>query len=209
MVTLTAEVSDLLDQVMTDNYDWESEHSAMAEEPTTQADTSLPTKAGVPVLPLDTSSQVSAAEMEASMESSPIGTLLTAAAHSSCSNSPIVDLPELQSNVHLAVNYMFTTRRSADLEIQCAIQDFEALLHQHEVEAVTTNEKAKVAHSSRDLQAKVKCTKAVMKAKYNYQVAIQEARVVRCTDLKESEATYSKALSKNMATKSLQCATLC
>ena len=48
-----------------------------------------------------------------------------------------------------------------------------------------------------------------MRAKYDYRVAIQEARVVRCSELKETEATYSEALSENAATKSLHCATLC
>ena len=43
----------------------------------------------------------------------------------------------------------------------------------------------------------------------NYHMAIQEARVERCTELKESEATYSKALSKNAAAQSLQCTMLC
>ena len=130
------------------------------------------------------------------MESNPIGTLLTAVAHSSCSSSLIADLPELQSDAHLAVNSMFTSRRSSDLEIQHAIRDFEASLHQSEVEAATTNEKAKVAHSRRDLRAKVKCAKAMMKAKYKYHMAIQEARAERCTELEESEATYSEATVK-------------
>ena len=120
-VTLMVEVNDLIDWGMMDNYDQESEHSVMVEVPTTEADASLPLKMEMPVLPLDTSSQASAAEMEASMESNPISTLLTAAAHSSCSSSPIADLPKLQSDVHLAVNSMFTARRSSDLEIQRAI----------------------------------------------------------------------------------------
>ena len=48
-----------------------------------------------------------------------------------------------------------------------------------------------------------------MKAKYEYHMAIQEARAERCTELEESEATYSEALSRNAAALSLQCATLC
>ena len=48
-----------------------------------------------------------------------------------------------------------------------------------------------------------------MKAKYKYHMAIQEARAERCTELEESEATYSKALSKNVAAQSLWCTTLC
>ena len=35
------------------------------------------------------------------------------------------------------------------------------------------NERAKIVHSRKDLNAKVKCTKVVMKAKYNYRMAIQ------------------------------------
>ena len=48
-----------------------------------------------------------------------------------------------------------------------------------------------------------------MKAKYDYMVAVQEARAIRCSKLKESEAAYSEALSENLAAKSLQCTTLC
>ena len=72
----------------------------------------------MPVLSLDASSQASAAETEASVESDPIGALPTAAGHSSCSSSLTTYLSELQSDVHLAINSMFTTRRSSDLEMQ-------------------------------------------------------------------------------------------
>ena len=47
-----------------------------------------------------------------------------------------------------------------------------------------------------------------MKAKYEYHMAVQEARAERCTELEESEAAYSEALSKNAATQSLQCTML-
>ena len=59
-----------------------------------------------------------------------------------------------------------------------------------------------------DLKARVKCAKAVMRAKYDYRVAIQEARAVRCSKLEEAEAAYLEALSENMAAKSLQCTML-
>ena len=48
-----------------------------------------------------------------------------------------------------------------------------------------------------------------MRAKYNYRVAVQEARAVQCNKLKEVEAAYSEALHKNAATQSLHCTTLC
>ena len=186
------EVNELIDWGMMDNYDQELEHSIMAEVPTTEVDASPPLKMEMPVPSLDTSSQASPAEMEASMESNPISTLLTAVAHSSCSSSPIIDLSELQSDVCLAVNSIFTTRRSSELEIQCTIQDFEASLHQTEVETATANEKAKVAHSRRDLRAKVKCAKAMMNAKYEYHMAAQEARAERCTELENQKPLIPK-----------------
>ena len=120
-VTLMAEVNDLLDWGMMDNYDRELEHSAMEEVPTTEADASPPLKIDITVLPLDTSSQASAAETEASVGSNPIGVLTTAATHSSWSSSPIVELSELQSDAHMAVHSIFTAKRSSDLQIQHAI----------------------------------------------------------------------------------------
>ena len=203
-VTLTAEVNDLISQGMMDNYDQESEHSAMAEVPSTEVNTSSPSKREKPVLLLDTHSQTSVAETEASMESNPASTLPTAVAHSSHSSSPITHLSDLQSDVHLAINSMFTAKRSSDLEIQQAVQDFEASLCHREAEVTTSNKKAKVACSRRDLRARVKCAKAVMKAKYEYWMTIQEARAERCTKLEESEAIYSEALNGNMAALSLQ-----
>ena len=81
-------------------------------------------------------------------------------------------------------------------------------MHQREAEATAANEKAKVTHSRRDLRARVKCAKAMMKAKYEYRMTIQEARAERCTKLEESEAIYTEALNGNVAALSLQCATL-
>ena len=207
-VTLRAEVDDLLMWGMTEDYDHELEHSVTVKDLANEADTSPPQKTEAPVLPLDTSSQASIPEMEASMESNPIHDSPTAVAYSSHSDSPIMDLHELQANANLAVNHMLSIRRSSDLERQQAIWDFEASIHQREPEEATTNDRAKIVHSRKDLNARVKCTKVVMKAKYNYRVAIQEARVIRCSELEESEAAYSEALSENVAVKPLQCATL-
>ena len=208
-IILMAEVSNLPNWGMMQDYDCKQEHSTMAKEPGTKADTSPPQKAEVPVWPLDTSSQVSVAEMEGSIESNHTCNSPTAVAYSSCSDSPTMDLSELQADANLAVNHMLSIKRSSDLERQWAIWDFEALLHQLEAEEAATNERARIVHSRNDLNAKVKCTKAVMKVKYKYRVAIQEARVNRCSELEESEATYSEALSENVAVKSLQCTTLC
>ena len=207
-VTLMAEVGELLTWGMTEDYDHEPEHSAMAKELATEADISPPPKMEVPALPLDTSSQASVPETEVSIESNPIHNSPTAVANSSCSDSPTIDLLELQANAHLAINHMLSIKRSLDLKRQQAIWDFKALLHQQEAEAAAANERAKIVHSRKDLQARVKCAKVVMRAKYDYRVAVQEARAVRCNELEEAEATYSEALCENAATKSLHCATL-
>ena len=207
-VTLMAEVGELLTWGMTD-YNHEPEHPTMGKELTTKTDISPPPKMEVPALPLDTSSQASVPETEASIESNPIHDSPTAVANSSCSDSPIMDLPEIQANAHLAINHMLSIKRSSELERQQAIWDFEASLHQQEAEAAAANERAKIVHSRKDLKARVKCTKVVMRAKYDYRVAVQEARAVRCNELKEVEAAYSEALHKNAAVQSLNCATLC
>ena len=207
-VTLTAEVGKLLNWGMTEDYDREPEHSTMVKELATEADTSPSPKMEVAALPLDTSSQASVPEMEASMESNPIPDSPTAVAYSSHSDSPTMDLPELQANAHLAINHMLSIKRSSDLERQQVIWDFETLLHQQEAKAAAANERAKIVHLRKDLQARVKCAKAVMRAKYDYRVAVQEARAVRCSKREEVEATYSEALSENKAVKSLHCTTL-
>ena len=119
----------------------------------TKADMSPPPKTEVPALPLDTS-QASVPETEASMESNPIHDSPTAVVNSSCSDSPGMDLLELQANAHLAINNMLSIRRSSELERQQAIQDYEASLHQQEAETAAANERAKIACSRKDLQAR-------------------------------------------------------
>ena len=192
-----------------DDYNSKPEHSAMGEEASAGADIFPPTKVEVSAPPLDTSSQASVEEMETSQESNPINVYSPMAAGSNHSDSPMIDVTELQTDANLAANHMLSLKRSSDLQRQWAIQYFEASLHQQEAKEAAANERAKIVHPRKDLNAKLKCTKAVMKAKYDYRVAIQEARMIRCNKLQESEAAYSEALSEKAATKSIQCATLC
>ena len=173
-ITLMEEIRELAARGMTDNYDWESEHS-VAVDHATQVEASPPEGMEELVLPLDTSSQTSVEGMEASIESNPAEATLVALAHGSQSDSLVQDL---QLEVYSAINSIFTAKRTSELERQSAIRDFETSLCQHEAEAVAANEEAKVACSQRDLQARIKCAKVVMKAKLDYWVTIQEARVV-------------------------------
>ena len=157
------------------------------------------------LLSLETSSQMSVDGMDASVESTPVDATLVTAVCSSRSDSPI---KELQLQVNLALNSLFTAKRMSELERQSAIRDFETSFCQCEADAMATIEKAKAAHSGRDLHARVKCTKAIMKVKLDYHMTIQEARTARCAELQESEVAYSEALGEAEAKKAHECATL-
>ena len=110
--------------------------------------------------------------------------------------------------VNSALNSLFTAKRASELERQSTIRDFETSLHQGEADAMATIDKAKAAHSWRDLHARVECAKAVMKVKLNYRMTVQEARMAWCAELQESEVAYSEALSEAAAKKSHECTTL-
>ena len=103
---------------------------------------------------------------------------------------------------------MLSVKRSLDLKRQQAIWEFKALLCQQKAEEAVANEKAKIIHSRKNLDAKVGCTKAVMEAKYNYRMAIQEARMIRSNQLQELETTYLEALGENTTARSTQSARL-
>ena len=167
-----------------------------------------PQKAEVPSPPLDIFSQASVEEMETSLESNPIDVYPTTATGSSHGCSPMVDPMELQEDANLAANYMLSVKRSSELRRQQAVWDFKASLCQQEAEEATANKKAKLINSRRNLDAKVGCAKVVMEAKYNYRMAIQKARMIRCNQLQESETAYSEAIDENAATRSTQSAKL-
>ena len=203
-ISLMVEVDNLLKWGMANDYNHKSEHSTMGKEAATEADMPSSHKVEVPALPINTSSQASVEEGEASLESNPINISPTAATYSSGSDSPIVGLTGLQEDANLAANYMLSVKRSLDLKRQWVIWELEVSLHQHEAKGDVANEKAKILHSREILDAKVGCTKAVMEAKYNYRVAIQEAKTIRSNWLQESEIAYSKALGEYTTMRSSQ-----
>ena len=116
-----AEVNDLIKQGMADNYSCEPEHSTMGEEASAGADIFPPPKAEVSAPPLDTSSQASVEEMETSQESKPINIYSPMATGSNHSDSPMIDLTELQADANLAANHIASIKRSLDLKRQWAI----------------------------------------------------------------------------------------
>ena len=163
----------------------------MVKEAATDADMSLSHKVEVPAPPINTSSQASMEEGEASLESNPINVSPTVAAYSSCNESPMADLTEPQGDANLAANHMLPIKRSMDLQREQIRRELGLQLCQNEAKEAAANEEAKVLHLCRLLNAKVDCAKAVLEAKYSYRVAVQEAKTIWGNCLQELEVAYS------------------
>ena len=82
---------------------------------------SPPCKSEAPSLPVDTSSQASIEEVEASLEGLPANISPFATAHSGRSTSPSVDPTELQIDANMAADHMLHMKRSTDLKRQWVI----------------------------------------------------------------------------------------
>ena len=117
-ISLVTEVDDLLIQAMAGNSSHESEHSTTGKAATAEVVMSLSHKLEAPAPPIDSSSQASMEEGEASLESNPVNVSSIAAIYSSCSASPLVDLTELQTEANLAANHMLSVKKSTDLKRQ-------------------------------------------------------------------------------------------
>ena len=145
-ISLRAEVNALLKQGMTDNSSHESEHSTIEKAAAADAVISLSHKWEVSALPIDTSSQASVEEGEASLESNPVNVSPTVAAYSSCSGSPTVDLTELQMDANLATDHMLSVKRSMDLKRQQITWELGLQLCQNKAKEAAANERAKILH---------------------------------------------------------------
>ena len=203
-ISLVTEVDDLLTQALADNSSCELEHSATGNVATAEAVMSPFHKPEAPPPPVDTSSQASMEEGEASLKSNPINVSPIAAAYSSHSASPLVDPMELQTDANLAADHMLSVKWSTDPKRQQVIWELGLLLCWNKAEEATSIEKAKVVHSQEVFDTKVDCAKAVLEAKCNYRAAVQEAKTIRGNWLKKSEITYSNTLGKAVAVRSSQ-----
>ena len=105
-VSIAAEVNDLLTRAMTDKSSHESEHSPIGKATTVEAVTSPPHKSEASPLLVDTSSQASMEEVEASLKGLPANISPITTSHSSSSASPSVDPTELQTDTNMATDYM-------------------------------------------------------------------------------------------------------
>ena len=124
-----------------------SEHSATEKAAAADVVISLSHEAEVSAPPIDTSSQASVEEGEASLESNPVNVSPTVAAYSSHSGSPVVDLTELQMDANLATNHMLSVKRSLDLKRQQITWELGLQLCQNEAKEAAANKRAKILHS--------------------------------------------------------------
>ena len=108
----------------------------------------------------------------------------------------------------MAADHMLCMKRSKDLKRQQVIWELGLWLCQSEVDEATSVKKAKAIHSREVLDTKVGCTRSVLEAKCNYQVAIQEAKMIRGNLLQKSEIAYSKAIGEAAALRLSQSAGL-
>ena len=146
-ISLATEVEDLLTWVMVDDSSCKLEHSTIGKAATVEAIMSPSHKSEAPLPPIDTSSQASMEEGEASLKSNPANISPIAAAYSSHSASPSVDPTELQIDANIAANHMLCVKRSMDLKRQWVIWELGLLLCQNKAKEATSIEKAKVVHS--------------------------------------------------------------
>ena len=203
-ISIATEVNDLLTWVMADESSHKLEHSPIGKAATVEAVMSPSHKSEAPPLSVNTSSQASMEEAEASLKSIPTNISPITAIYSSSSASPSVDPKELQMDANLVADHILWVKRSTDLKRQQVICELGLLLCQNEVQEATSIEKAKVVHLREVLDAKVDCAKSVLEAKCNYRVAIQEAKTIRGNWLQKSEIAYSRALGKAAALRSSQ-----
>ena len=114
-------------------------------------------KAEVSAPPLDTSSQASVEEMETSQESNPINVYSPMATGSNCSDSPMIDLTELQADANLAANHMLSIKRSFGPQKAMGHLGFWGVtVPTRSQRSRAANERAKIVHSRKDLNAKVR-----------------------------------------------------
>ena len=103
---MATQVDNLLTQAMADTSSCKSEQSSPEKTATVAATTSPPCRPEVTTLPANTSSQASVEEVEGSLEDVPTNISPIAAAYSSGSISPPMDLLELQTNTNRAIDNM-------------------------------------------------------------------------------------------------------
>ena len=191
---MTAEVSNLLFHAVLGVSSFESEHSSPRRSTTAAVPMTPPWKPEDPLQAVDTSSQVSVEEAEASLEDIPANISPIAALSRSGSISPPVDLAKLQTNANRALDDLLNTKGSIDARRWSAVWELGIILCQNESQAAATIKEAKVTCSQATLDAWTACSQLILKAKTVFLTAVKKAKTTRGLLVQEAEATCSKAI---------------
>ena len=191
--SMTAEVTNLLDQAVREVSSCESEQSSLEKITTAAVTTSPPQKSEVTAPPVNMSSQASIEEAEGFLEDIPTNISLLAAVYSSRSASPPVDPSELQANANRAIDNMLHLKRSLDIKRQRATWELGVMLHQNKSQGAASTTAAKAIYSQ-----------AVLEAKTNFWATVMEAKTTRCHSTQAAKVACSKAISDTEAWKTSQ-----
>ena len=205
--SMTMEVRNLLSQAILEVSSCRSEHSSPRRPTSAVVFMTPPRKPDGPLRPVDTSSQASDEEAEASLEDIPTSISPTAAIFRTGSITPPMDEMELWTNANKALDDLLTTKAFIDICRQRAMWELGIALCQSESKAAAPIKEAKAACSqvtldahatcSRlTLEAKTNCSQAILEAKTTCSMAVEKAKTTRGCMVQEAEATCSKAISE-------------
>ena len=159
-----------------------------------------------PLQAVNTSSQVSVMEAEASLEDIPINISPIAAISRSRSISPSVDLVELWTNANRALDDLVNTKGSIDAKRQRAVCELGIILCQNESQEAASIKEAKVICSQVTLDAQTACSQLILEAKTDFLAAVKKAKATRGHLVQEAEAACSNTICEAKAWKVSQAA---
>ena len=183
--SMATEVNDLLDQAIMEASSFESKQSSLGKITTVVVIMSPPQKSEVSLQPINTSSQASVEEAEASLGDIPTNISPIATAYSSGSVSPLVDPSELWANANRPIDNLLHLKRPIAIKRQRAISELGVMLHQNEPLEATSVAAAKAIYSQ-----------SVLEAKNNFCVVAMEAKTNRGHLIQKAEAACSNAISE-------------
>ena len=213
--SMTMEVSNLLSQAVLEASSCESEHSFPRRPTPAVVLMTPPQKPEGQIWPVDTSSQASIEEMEASLEGIHASISPIAAVSITGSISPPEHIMELWTSANKALHDLLTTKASIDAHQQRAMWELNIALHQSQSKAAASIKEAKAACSQATLnahatcswltlEAKTNCSWAILEAKTTCSMAVKKATTTRGHMVQKAKATCSKSISELEAHRVLQ-----
>ena len=165
--SMTTEVSNLLSWAVLEASSCELECSS-PRRPTTAAVLMTPPQKPEGLLQaVDTSSQVSIEEAEASLEDIPTNISPIAAISRSGSISPLVDLVQLWTNANRALDDLLNTKGSIDPRRWRAVWELGIIVCQNESQVAASIKEAKVICSQAILDAWTACSQLILRPRLN------------------------------------------